>query len=155
MSNYISASLSEENQKKALDLIAQLKTILGFGVKLSPDQRRTLPKVDDVRLPFVEKGIEFGKQEPKIVPPYTNLDEFGKDLKLYRDLSSIERELSSLAEMVTDTRMAAGSDAYQAALSIYRSAKGASKMGLPGTQSIVDQMKKLFEGQGHFKEEKK
>lgn len=154
MSNYISATLSEENQKRAMEVIAELKNLFGFCIKLSPDQRVTLPKVDDVRLPFVEKGIEFGKQEPKIVPPYTNLDEFSKDLKLFRDLSTIERELSSLAEMVMDTHMAAGSDAYQASLSIYQSAKGASKMGIPETQSIEDQMKILFDGQGNFKEVK-
>jgi len=56
-------------------------------------------------------------------------------------------ELQSLAEMLNDARTAAGSDAYQAALSVYNSAKGAAKQGVPGTQTIVDEMGKLFEGQ--------
>jgi len=54
----------------------------------------------------------------------------------------------SLAEMMNDTRTAAGSDAYQASLSIYSSAKAAAKQGVPGTQTIVDEMGKLFESQG-------
>jgi len=57
-------------------------------------------------------------------------------------------EIASIAEMVSDTRIAASSDAYQAGLSIYGSAKGAAKQGVPGTQSIVDEMGKLFDGQG-------
>lgn len=151
MSNYISASLSIEDQKKALDLIAQLRTVFGFGIKLSGEQKKTMPKIDDTRLPFVEKGIQYGKQEPRIVPPYTDLDEYTKDLELYKSMAAVERELSSLTEMVVDSRTAAGSDAYQAALSIYSSAKGAVKMGIPGTQSMVDEMSKLFGGQGNFK----
>jgi hypothetical protein len=148
MSNFISATLSEADQKRALELIAELKKLFGFGIKLSSEQKKTMTKVDDVRLPFVEKGIQFGKQEPKIVPPFTDLEEYSRDLELYKSLQSIDRELTSLAEMVTDTRTAAGTDAFQAALSIYNSAKGAVKMGIPGTQSMVDQMSKLFSNQG-------
>jgi hypothetical protein len=57
-------------------------------------------------------------------------------------------EIASLAEMVADSRTAAGSDAYTAALAIYNSAKTAAKQGVPGTQTIVDELGKLFEGQG-------
>jgi len=151
MSNYISASISEENQNRALVLIAELQSILSFGIKLSADQKKGMAKVDDLRLPFVEKGIQFGKQEPRIVPPFTDLAEYSKDLDLYKALAGIERELLSLTEKVVDSRVGAGSDAYQAALSIYSSAKGAVKMGIPGTQNIVDQMSKLFNGQGSSK----
>lgn len=107
-----------------------------------------MTKVDDARLPFVEKTIEYGRQQPKIVPPFTSLDEYSRDLALYKSLQNIDRELSSLSEMVKDTRTAAGTDVFQAALSIYKSTKGAVKMGIPGTQSMVDEMSKLFNNQG-------
>jgi len=145
MSNYISASLPAEDKAKALDLIAQLKTIFSNGIKLSNEQKKSLPKLDDVRLPFTEKGLVYGGKQPMIVPPYTDLAEYNKDLTFYKDTSEIASELESLVEIVIDSRMAAGADAYTAALSIYNSAKNASKMGVPGTQAIVDDLRKLFE----------
>ena len=71
-------------------------------------------------------------------------------VKVYEGFDVVKRICDfskDIAEMVSDTRMAAGSDAYQAALSIYGSAKSAAKQGVPGTQTIVDEMGKLFDGQ--------
>ncbi len=151
MSNYISATISAENQAKALANLAELHAIFSFGIKLTKEQRQGLSSVDDGRLPFVEKAIQFGKQEPKIVPLYIDLNEYTNDLGLFKDLSSIAREISSIYEIIADTRMAAGTDAFEAARNIYRTAQGAAKNGVPGTQSMVDEMKKLFEGQGATK----
>jgi hypothetical protein len=153
MSNYVSAVFSDEDQRETLELVAQLKAKLQFCIKLTNNQKKVMPKVDDSRFPFVEKGIQFGMQEPRVVPPFTNLDEYGKDMALFKNMGPVENELLSLTEMVTDTRMAAGTDAYQAALSIYNAAKGAVKMGVPGTQAIVDELGKLFDGQGPGKKE--
>ena len=148
MSGYITATFPQEKEQRALELIAELKEILPFVIKLSPSDRKTMPKIDDGRIPFVEKSLLFGKQQPMIVPPFAPLDELTNDLSLFSSLRRVALDLASLSEMVSDTRLAAGSDAYQAALSIYKSAKGASKMGVPGTQSIVDELSKLFDGQG-------
>jgi hypothetical protein len=148
MANLISATFSEENEKKAMELLAQLKELFPFGIKLSADERKHLPKLDDARIPFADKGLSFGKQQPLVVPPYTDLNEYEKDINFVKATRRVGAELMSIAEMVNDTRTAAGSDAYQAALSIYNSAKGAAKQGVPGTQTIVDEMGKLFEGQG-------
>ena len=150
MSNLISATFTEQDEKEVMDLLAQIKAKFPFGIKLTSDQRKKLPKLDDGRIPFADKGIFYGEQQPLIVPPYTDMAELKKDLAFVKATRRVGAELLSLTEMVTDTRMAAGSDTYQAALSIYNSAKGAAKQGVPGTQTIVDEMGKLFEGQGNF-----
>lgn len=151
MSNYISASLSAEDQQIILDCIATIKSKLGFCVKLSDDEKVRLPKLSDGRVPFVQKSLNYGNSTPKIVAPYSDLDELSKDVDFFEVMGPVENGLVSLTEMVVDSRMAAGADAYTAALSIYRSAQGAAKAGVPGTQSIVDDLKKLFEGQGKVK----
>lgn len=151
MSNYISYTLAEEDRQEIINDLQKIKAKLSFCIKLSLDQKKSIPKMDDGRVPFVQKGLQFGKQEPVIVPQFTDFEEFQADLKLYSDLTSIEQLTSAIAEMVSDTRMAAGSDAYVAALSIYNSVKAAAKMGVPGTQAILNELKKLFEGQGNFK----
>ena len=148
MSNLISATFSEEDEKEVMELLAQLKAKFPFGIKLTDDQKKRLPKLDDARIPFADKGLFYGEQQPLIVPPYTDLGEYKVDLNFVKATRRVGSELASIAEMVSDTRMAAGADAYQAALSIYSSAKNAAKQGVPGTQTIVDEMGKLFDGQG-------
>lgn len=144
MNNNVSAVLNDEDQTKILQLIAEIKKLLPFGIKLTPAERASMAKIDDARLPFVEKSLQFGKQEPMIVPPYADLDELDKDVNLYKSMDRVDYEINSLAEMINDTRTGAGNDAYVTALSIYNSAKGAVKMGIPGTESIADELK------GHF-----
>jgi hypothetical protein len=148
MADLISATFSSDDEQQVMSLIAQIKAKFPFGIKLSAEQRKRLAKLDDGRIPFVEKGIAFAGQQPKIVPPYTDLAELQKDLDFVKATRRVGAELQSLFEMVADTRIAAGSDAYQATLSIYNSAKSAARMGVPGTQAIVDEMGKLFAGQG-------
>ncbi|MFZ4723807.1 MAG: hypothetical protein ACOYMD_00025 [Paludibacter sp.] len=148
MSNLITATFSELDEKDLIELLAQVKAKLPFAIKLSTDERKHLTKLDDARIPFAEKGLAFGLQQPMVVPPFTDLNEYKKDLDFVKATRRVSAELMSIAEMLTDTRAAAGSDAYQAALSIYSSAKSAAKQGIPGTQTIVDEMGKLFEGQG-------
>jgi hypothetical protein len=148
MSDLISATFSSADEQEVMNLIAQIRAKFPFGIKLTTEQSKRLPKLDDGRIPFVEKGVAFGEQQPKIVPPYTDLSELKKDLEFVKATRRVGIELQSLFEMVTDTRIAAGSDAYQAALSIYNSAKSAVRQGVPGTQAVVDEMGKLFSGQG-------
>ena len=145
MSNYVSAVLKPEDRDRVLSLLGEVEKILSFGIKLSPEVRKTMPRVDDGRLPFVEKCLQYGKQEPRIVPPFTDMAELAKDVELYKALMQIERRLNSLTEMVSDTSTAAGCDAYVASLSIYKSAKGAVKMGVTGSESIANDLKTQFE----------
>ena len=151
MSNYVSAVLTADSATKAIAALDLFKTFFPFGLHLDPSVRKTMPKMDDGRKPFVEKALQYAKSEPRIVPPYTDLAELAKDLTLYNALSELERKLIGLTEMISDTRTAAGSDAYVAALSIYNSAKAAAKAGVPGTNSIVDELSKLFIFQGKTK----
>lgn len=148
MSNLISATFSEQDEQRAMQLLAELKSLFPFSIKLSVDQSKHLSKLDDARIPFADKGIFYGEKQPMIVPPFTDLGEYKRDLDFFKATRRVGAELLSIAEMVSDSRTAAGSDAYQAALSIYNSAKGAAKQGVPGTQTIVDEMGKLFNGQG-------
>lgn len=119
-----------------------------LGLNCRTIKKKHLTRLDDGRIPFADKGLFYGGQQPMVVPPFTDLAEYKKDLEFVKATSRVGAELMSFAEMVNDTRIAAGSDAYQAALSIYSSSKAAAKQGVPGTQTIVDEMGKLFNGQG-------
>jgi hypothetical protein len=148
MSNYISAALSAEDQQRILGHLAEIRKILSFSINLTSTQKRSMPMLNDGRRPFAEKCMSFAANDARIVPPYTDVSALKEDLALYDMIGPIEMESASVAEMISNIRMAAGSDAYVASLSIYNSAKGAAKLGLPGSKAIVDELSKLFESQG-------
>lgn len=155
MSNYVSAVLTAANITTIQGQIKSLQTGMPFLIKFTNEQKKAVALMDDSRVRFVEKALQYGKTEPKIVPPYTDMAELGKDLDLFKAMRDIVADINRLTEMINDTRMAAGTDAYTAALSIYNSAKHAAKMGVPGTEAIVGDLRKLFDGQGNFKPEVK
>ncbi|MGE0079509.1 MAG: hypothetical protein AB7S48_16730 [Bacteroidales bacterium] len=145
MSDYISAEITQEVIDQITTDIADIQAKLPFAIKLSSAVKKAMPKLEDARSPFVSKCLFYGRKESKIIPPYTNLDELERDLKLFNNLQNIAKEINRLADIVNDTRIAAGSDAYSAALTIYNSAKQAAKMNIPGTKAIVDDLKTSFE----------
>jgi len=145
MSNYISAEISSEKVSETLGLLTSVKNNMPFLIKLENVSKKGMVSLDDSRTPFVAKCLQYALKEDKIVPPYVDLEELSSDIILFTNLQNIAREVNRLADMLNDTRIAAGTDAYVAALSIYNSAKQAAKMNVPGTQAIVDDLKKAFE----------
>jgi hypothetical protein len=148
MSNYISAEITAAKVTETLGYLTSVKNNMPFLIKLDPSVKKTMAPLDDQRAPFVNKCLQYAQREAKIVAPYVDLIELNKDITLFTNLQAISREINRLADMINDTRIAAGCDAYVTALSIYNSAKQAAKMNVPGTKAIVDDLKTAFEGQG-------
>jgi len=145
MSNYISAEITPAKVTETLGLLTSVKNNMPFLIKLENVSKKGMVSLDDSRTPFVAKCLQYAQKEAKIVPPFVDIVELNKDLTLFINLQNLSREINRIADMLNDTRIAAGTDAYVAALSIYNSAKQAAKMNVPGTQAIVDDLKKAFE----------
>ena len=147
-SNQISAVISD-NDKSAIDsnlsaMAAVLKDVLVFN--LTPDQRTSMLKMGDKTLAFVDKALEYARQNPTLVPQYVDTAEAEKDLALTRDLFHIYQKLSALTRSVEDAMMVAGAEAYEASLIFYNSVKGAGRSNAAGSQAIYEEMKKRFPG---------
>jgi hypothetical protein len=152
MSDYISAAISPEEVNQIMADLSSVQAKMPFVIKLSMAVKKTMPKLEDGRSPFVEKCLNYARSEPKILPPFTDIGELERDLALFNNLQNLAKELNRMADMINDTRIAAGSDAYVAALTIYNAAKQAAKMNVPGTKAIVDDLKKQFEAIGTSRE---
>ena len=148
MSSLISQTLPATDLNDVMLAIQTIRTKLPFLLDLTNQQKQELPKMDDGRAPFVLKAINYANTVPAIVPPLVSAAEMQKDLLLFGQLTQIKMELDRLAEEVTDTATAAGVDAYTASLVIYEMAKMAQRLGLPGVDAIVNDLKTLFENQG-------
>ncbi len=116
-----------------------------FNVAISKEEMKSLPKIADGRLPFVEKCAEFCVSNPEFLPPFADVPEFQKDVKAYKDTREMARPIRIILENLENAMMVAGSEAWYAALNYYRSVQYHAKMGVPGAQTILDELRPLFE----------
>jgi len=112
-------------------------------------------KMGDKSQAFVEKSLEYASTNPTLVPTYLDLPEVKKDLKLFQDLGSILKQVSTLQRAVEDTMMVAGSEAYDGGLVFYASVKGASRVNVPGSEAISDDLQKRYIAKSKKKDEQK
>ncbi len=144
MENKINVVLTPEIKEKVLQAIKGAKAGMLFLIKLSKEDRKSLQKMDDGRKPFVQKGIEFASANKDLDPGSGLLEGAPNDVELYSFLATVENEIRQLLEMVVDTKMLAGSEAYEVGRFIYMKSKMNVAMGIPGSQAIVDDLSKLF-----------
>jgi hypothetical protein len=125
--NRISASLSAADRQAVLDAITTIRLKLPFLIDLSPEERRALPKMGDSSRAFVAQALEIARQNPDILPRSFDVEEMHKDVELLDALAPIRTSLSQLSELVDDTSVGVGSEAYTAALLVYQYARSAGK----------------------------
>ncbi len=138
--NKISATLSDEDAATVVAAINTIKQKLPFLIDLSPEERRSLPKMGDKSRGFVRAALTVAQQNPDILPRLFDVDEFARDVALEEKLARISGSFSKLAELLDDTLVAVGSDAYVAALTTYQCARIAGKgAGLDGQLDALGQ----------------
>lgn len=146
--NRISATLSDSNKAAILQKIAEIRALMPFLINLTPDERKTMPKLGDKTLGFDEKCASHMSSNPKFVPGFVEMDEFAKDRSLRNPMMDIMRELTSLAQAVDDTVTLVGHEIYIAELAFYQNVRQGAKRGTAGAQTIFDDLKSRFPGGG-------
>lgn len=144
MEKKISIDLSDDRLQKVWDKVNGIKQEMPFLIDMSPQERRTRSVMNSARKPFVEKTIAYGEKDPRIVPNYVNIDEMKKNMKLYKQLEELGAEIKRIGEMLSDTGAAIGESLWTGGLSIYDSSKMASRNGVPGIDSVVNDLKAFF-----------
>jgi hypothetical protein len=142
MENRVSAKLSPADRDAVLAAVKTIKDKLPFLIDLSPEDRRALPKLGDKSRAFVSKALEVAIQNPDFLPRSFDLDEMKQDVELFESMYPVLISLAQLNELVEDTVMEVGSEAYAAALMVYNFAK-ANGTG-SGLDGVVDEMGKRF-----------
>jgi hypothetical protein len=147
--NRISFAPTEE-KKQAIHAAIRLlqETLKPLLVDLSVDERRALPKMGSKTVEFVGKALNYARESPQFNPSFVDVDEFARDLAAVQELLALQRPLSMLADMVEDSVMLSGSEAYAAALSYYRAVKAAALLGQPGATLIAEDLGLQFANRG-------
>ncbi len=134
------------------EVLAQIKTKLEeaialvkpYAITLTPDDRKNMLKMGDKSSSFVEKALEYTKTNPEFVPPYVSIPDFETD---YADSKNLIGSLSLVTQLnnaIDDTQLAAGSEAYHAALYYYSSVQQSASVNVPGAKAIYEELKKRF-----------
>ncbi|MCW0482801.1 hypothetical protein [Gaoshiqia sediminis] len=152
MDNKINFQLPEEVATQVLEKTTEIVALLKpYLIGLTPDERKVLPKMSDGTSPFVEKCLDYCDSDPQFAPPFMSVQEFQADLKTWEQLMTLLRPLRQVYQDLDDTVMQAGSESYTAALSYYNSVKLATRMSIPGSKAIYDDLKRRFEKNGPHK----
>ncbi|WP_131538489.1 hypothetical protein [Pedobacter nototheniae] len=145
--NKISIEIPDEEYQSVLQHVEQLQSILKpYLISLTVEQRRTLPKLGDKTLAFVNKAVEYANNDAKLVPSYMDLGEWKKDVQAYDQLTNLYAAVNKLLSTVDDTTMLCGSEAYTGALSVYDNAKQAAKANQPNAKPVVADLAERFPG---------
>lgn len=144
MNNKVDKQLTDEEKTEILQLVTTLRSKMPFLIKLSNDERKSMVFMDDGRKPFAGKAFDYAGRNNDVNPGTEMVNAGNSDLDTFSFLSTVESELGQMYEMVRDTKQAAGSEAFEVARFIYKKAKMSLEMGIPGMQTIVDDLGKLF-----------
>lgn len=140
----IDAAITDAQRTAVFTAITQIETNIAFLINLTPQERQALPKMGSATQSFVSKALEIAGNNPQFVPPYVDVPAMQKDYDLAMRLQGIEMQLASLLEKVSDTNLAAGSEAYVTGLTIYNSIKAAAKVNVPGAKALAAELAERF-----------
>ena len=141
--NRISASITPDVRAAILQTITSLQTQLPFLLDITPEERQALPKLGDKSKAFVAKALELATQNSGFLPKDFDVEEMRKDVQLYDDLSAIRQAMAKVFELIEDSWIVTGSEAYIAALTIYTYAKNSS-VGTAGLDGSIDELGARF-----------
>jgi hypothetical protein len=140
--NRVSASINEADRQAVLAAIETIRQKLPFLINLTPEQRRSLPKMGDRSRAFVSKALNVAQFNSDFLPRSFSVEEMERDVALTEALQPIMTSLTQLQEQVWDTYTEVGSEAYSAALVVYQYAR-TSGAGA-GLEALLDDMGQRF-----------
>lgn len=144
----LSAVVSDADLAEVKMYLAKINSLLPFLTGLTVGERVELPKISVANKNFVEDVVTVASNNPHLVPNFISASEMKKDLVLFKQLDDILTEVNQLQEKLRDTQMLAGSEAYSSALMTYKMIGMGADAGVPGADSLYDQLKQRFAGQG-------
>jgi hypothetical protein len=140
--NRIDAALPQADRDAVIAAIKTIQEKLPFLADLTLDERKGMLKLGDKSMPFVKRAAEIATQNPDFLPRSFNVEDMKRDIALLEALQPITTALTQLQELVDDTTMLVGSEAYVAALAVYQYAKASGAGG--ALDDLVDDLGRRF-----------
>lgn len=131
--------------KAAFQTIA---TNLPFLIGLTKEERSSLPAIDVSNKAFTEDAINIAVNNASLFPAYLSVASIQNDFTLFNQLDEILFIAKQLVERIEDTQLLGGSESYVSSLMIYKLIGASADAGVPGADTLYDQLKARFANQG-------
>lgn len=143
--NQIALNIPEADLAEIKEYIKKLQDkLMPYLKSLSAEDRMELPKMGDKTVSFVQKTLEYCRENPELVPSFLNVDDFGVDLQGYETLRSLYQPVLQISDALLDTMLLSGSEAYMAALIFYNATKNAVRSKVPKSETIYADLSTRF-----------
>jgi len=143
--NLVSFKLTDDDfnalKQKLIEVEAKVDE---FALELHISDKHTLQAMGVHSIPFTEYAYMMATQRKDLVPPFMNMEEFDKDMTLFKQSRELLQMVDIIRERLIDTSAAAGADAFTTARKFYHEVKNAIKFEQPGAAVVYDEMKKRF-----------
>ena len=140
----LSSAILPADKTTILTNITAIRTLLNFLVNLTAAERSTLSKMGDATFSYVDKALAYALANPTLVPGYLSTVEWTKDQNLWKDLRDILIQIETLAEGVSDTKMAAGVESKNSADIFYGAVQIAAQQNVVGAETIFDDLATFY-----------
>jgi hypothetical protein len=140
----ISATLKPADIDAIAQAVEAIRSKLPFGITLSPEERMALPKLGTKSGGFVADTLAAVQAHPDILPGSFDKEEFEGDAALFESMLQVYAMVAPVAEMVEQTTMAVGSEAFAEARQVYQYVKTAAQT-TPGLQSVAGKLGERFQ----------
>jgi len=131
--------------KAAFQTIA---TNLPFLIGLTKEERSALPAIDVDNKAFTEDALNIALNNASLFPSYLSSAIMQNDLTLFLQMDEILFIAMQLVEKIADTQLLAGSESYTSGLMYYKLIGASADAGVPGADTLYDQLKARFANQG-------
>ncbi len=151
MANLIRNSFPQAQVTAANTALSTLEGIYEPNApSLTPDQRKTSPKINVSNKAFVEDALNVLDlpAAAAFIPSYINRADMQIDLTTFEQVDAVLVRLMRLVSILEDYRIAAGSEAYSTGLMVKKMADVATLAGINGASEISRKLGERFEGQG-------
>lgn len=136
------AALSETDCQEVMEAITAIHQKLSFLVNLSQEERRSFSKLGDKTRIFIQKAMEVANRNDEFLPRSFDVAEMRRIVEVYERLYPILLSLAQLHELIEDTYVAAGNEAFASARVVYHSAKTNGR-GI-GIDAVVEELGTRF-----------
>ncbi|WP_265429739.1 hypothetical protein [Chryseobacterium sp. YIM B08800] len=143
--NQISVDIPENVVTQISSKFQEIKDLLApYMGTLTVEERKSLPKMSDKSVAFVNKVVEYTIANPKFIPTMMDAQECKKDYKANQTLLPLHAASQQISQIMKDTIMLTGHEAYVQALYYYGSVKLAARAGDAEAKTIAEDLSKRF-----------
>ena len=129
---------------------ADIDTNFPFAVNMTKGERGSTPNIDNERYPYAQRTMDIhAPNNPNLVSGFAGTyAQAQTDWHLMSQCEQFKQKALMLIEKLNDTQHIAASEVFKFMRQFYATAKQAAENNVPGADSVVDDLKSLFEGQG-------